>query len=298
MRNHLKKLLIFTCLALLVGVSGQALGDSNHSFSGFRMGVGARALGMGGAYVAIADDACAGYWNPAGLTAIENFNLSTMVAADMGADRKFNHIALGYNFGTAGWAAFSWIDFGISDIEKRDEFGNSLGLFNADEHGFLFSYGNVLNDLHVGATVKVAYAKIDDYSKTGVGFDLGLKYIVNENLHIGITAADLGTKVGEDKLPIVFRLGLGAYAFDGFTFAADVEKIQDESNVKIRLGSEYDYEFAEEYFGAIRAGVNDGAFAIGVGLTVMSNYSLDYAFVEDTEDFLGHNHRVSLTLSF
>jgi hypothetical protein len=297
MRNHLKKLVIFAMLAFLVGASGQALADSNHAFPVFRTGVGARALGMGGAYVAVANDASAGYWNPAGLTGIENFNLTSMLSADMAYDRQHNYVALGYNFGTAGWGGLSWVDMGVNDLEGYAPDGTRLSDFNADDHGFLFSYANAMNDLMVGASVKVAYQKIGDFSKTGLGLDVGVKYALSENLNLGFTASDLGTKIGDYKLPINFRFGLAAYAFEGFTFATDVEKTQDESNVKLHLGSEYDYEFADEYFGAIRAGVNDGDFTIGVGLTVQSKYSIDYAYIEEG-DFLGNNHRVSLTLSF
>lgn len=300
MRNHLIKLVIFAGLlsTLLVGGSGLALAEDNHAFTTFRSGVGARALAMGGAYSAVADDATAGYWNPAGLTAIERFNLSTMISANMSYDRQYNYVALGYNFGRAGWGAFSWVNGGVNDLDKTDAGFNKSGTFNADEHGFLFSYGNKMNKLHVGMTFKVGYQKIDDYSKTGVGFDAGLKYILSDAVHLAVTGRDLGTKIGRDAVPANFNLGIAAFAFEGFTFAADIQKIQHRSDVKAHLGAEYDYEFAQNYFGAVRAGVNDGKFCVGAGLTVMGKYSLDYAYVTEQETFLGENHRVSLTLSF
>ncbi len=300
MRNHLMKLVIFAGLlsTLLVGGSGLALAEDNHAFTTFRVGVGARALAMGGAYTAVADDATAGYWNPAGLTGIERFNLSSMISANVSYDRQYNYVAMGYNFGRAGWGAFSWVNGGMKDLDGYVNHVKS-NPFNADEHGFLFSYGNKLNKLNVGMTFKVGYRKIGaDLSESGVGFDAGLKYILTENVHLGVTARDLGTKIGPDAVPANFNLGIAAFAFEGFTFAADIQKIQHRSNVKVRLGSEYDYEFADKYFGAIRAGVNDGKFTVGAGLTVMGKYSLDYAYVTEQENFLGENHRVSLTLSF
>jgi hypothetical protein len=300
MRNHLRKIAIFAGLlsTLLLGVSGQATADDNHAFTIFRTGVGARALSMGGAYSAIADDATAGYWNPAGLTGIERFNLSSMISANVSFDREYNYIALGYNFGNAGWGAFSWINGALDDIPEATSGAPTGSTFNADEHGFLFSYGNKMEKLHVGASFKVAYQKIDTYSSTGVGFDAGMKYAVTDQVNIAITARDLGTKVGRDQVPVTFQLGVGAFAFDGFTFAADVQKIQHRSDVSIHLGGEYDYEFADNYFGAIRAGVNAGDFTVGAGLTVMGKYSLDYAYVTEVQNFMGENHRVSLTLSF
>jgi hypothetical protein len=220
-----------------------------------------------------------------------------MLSADMSYDRQHNYVAIGYNFGDAGWGGLSWVDMGINDLEGYNSSGDATNNFDADDHGFLISYGNQLNDLMVGVSVKIAYQKIEDFSKTGVGFDAGVKYAVSDNLHLGVTATDLGTKIGDHKLPINFRFGMAAFAFEGFTFAADVEKTQDESKVDIHLGAEYDYEFADDYFGAIRAGIDDEHFTVGAGLTVMGKYSIDYAYVEE-EEFLGHNHRVSLTLSF
>jgi hypothetical protein len=57
------KFLVVFCLLSVLFVSG-AWADDNHMLPMLRMGVGARALAMGGAYVAEAHDATAGYWNP------------------------------------------------------------------------------------------------------------------------------------------------------------------------------------------------------------------------------------------
>ena len=69
----------------------------SHAAPFLRMGVGARALGMGGAFTAVADDATASYWNPAGLTKIENIEATFMYAANMSVDRQLNY------FGYAQW---------------------------------------------------------------------------------------------------------------------------------------------------------------------------------------------------
>ncbi len=300
MRNHLKKFVIFAGLlsTLLLGVSGSAIADENHAFPIFRTGVSARALAMGSAYTAVADDASAGYWNPAGLTGVEKFSLTTMLSDNMRYDRQYMYAGLAYNFGTAGWAAFNWVNAGIDEIKGATGSGLDGRTFSADDHGFLFSYGNKLSNLHVGATLKVAYQKVDNYSSTGVGFDAGVKFLLSDNVHLGLVARDLGTKVGRTSVPVSWRAGVAAMAFGGFTFAADVQKVQHRDNVTLYLGSEYDYEFADDYFGAIRGGVSDGDFSIGAGLTVAKRYSIDYAYVTETENFLGENHRLSLSIAF
>ncbi len=300
MRNDLKKVAIVAglLLTLLLGVASTAMADSNGAFPIFRAGVSARALAMGNAYTAVADDASAGYWNPAGLPGIERFSLTAMLSDNMRLDRQYMYAALAYNFGTAGWASFSWVNLGMDEIPGATQTGPTNSTFNVDDHGFLFSYGNKLNKMMAGVTFKVAYQKVDTYSNSGVGFDAGLKYMLSDNVHLGITARDLGTKVGRNSVPVTFRTGIAAMAFGGFTFAADVQKVQHNGDVTVYIGSEYDYQFADNYFGAVRGGVSDGNFSLGAGLTVAKRYMIDYAYVTETQNFLGENHRVSLSVAF
>ena len=71
-----------------------ALGADSHAAPYLRMGVGARALGMGGAFTAIADDATAAYWNPAGLVKIEHIEATFMYAANMSVEQLGQHLGL------------------------------------------------------------------------------------------------------------------------------------------------------------------------------------------------------------
>jgi len=297
-RNPRKTLALSLALFILVvvGCSQVAIAEQyNHAMPMLRMGVGARALAMGGANVAVANDATAGYWNPAGLSQVEKFSFSSMVAANMSEDRKYNYLALAgkFEFGAIG---FSWLNAGTSDIMKYSSQEVREGDFDANDHAFLFSYGNAMENLMVGFNFKVVYQKIDDYSKSGVGFDAGVKYAVDEMLHLGVTASDLGTKIGE-SVPATFRIGAAVFPVEGFTIPVDIEKVQHRSELKLRLGGEYAYQFADDYFGAVRGGVNDGEFTIGAGLKIMGKYSLDYAYISENGDAFGENHRISLTIN-
>ena len=294
------KFFLLVTVSLLFGIlaSSSWAGD-NHAMPMLRMGVGARALGMGGAYVAEASDASAGYWNPAGLAQIDYINVTGMYSANMSFDRAYNFIAYGHRFGF-GALAFTWLNSGMTEIEEYSPSGAPLGEFDAMDNVFLFSYGNRLNDLMIGASFKVVNQKIDatdSYSKTGVGFDAGIKFEVADEVTFGFTAQDLGTKVGGDRVQTDFRFGAVMYPMEGFTFPVDVEKIVDRQGLRLHFGGEYRYEFSMDYFASLRAGVNDGNFAIGVGLQIMK-FMLDYAYVTDTENFLGENHRISFTVDF
>jgi len=292
-----KVLLVMVSLSLLL--SPNLLAKDNHAMPMLRMGVGARALAMGGAYVAEAHDASAGYWNPAGLAQIDFINITGMYAASMSHDRQYNYFAYGHRF-DFGALGLSWLGSGIKDIEERTSKGDSPTLFDAMDNVFLFSYGNEVGKFLLGANFKVVTQKIDysdSYSKTGVGFDCGFKFEASDEITLGAAFRDLGTKVGDDRVPANYLFGAAIYPLYGFTFTTDVEKIQDRKELKFHFGGEYTYEFSPDYFASLRGGVHDGAFTIGCGLKIYK-FDLDYAYITEAEEFLGENHRISLSITF
>ena len=287
-------LTVFFCV---LGYSQVSLAEDNHFLPMLRMGVGARALAMGGAYTAVASDATAGYWNPAALAQVEKLSVSTMVAANMANDRKYNYAALAYKF-SWGAVAFSWMNAGTSDIEYDKTTKPEGGTYDANDHVFLFSYGNMMDKFFVGANFKVVSSKYEETSNTGIGFDAAAKYNVNDKADLALTVGDLGTKVGTDKVPVVFRLGVCAKPMEGISLPVEIEKIQNRPGVKFRIGGEYSYAFAKDYAGSIRGGVNDGQFAIGAGLKIMNQFVIDYAYVSEATDAFGENHRISLSFNW
>ena len=58
---------LFLCLNLLFLVPGASSGASKYAGEFLNTGVGARPMGMGGAFTALCEDVHAVYWNPAGL---------------------------------------------------------------------------------------------------------------------------------------------------------------------------------------------------------------------------------------
>ena len=67
-----RSLVVFLPILLAVAVGSVHAGDTKYAGEFLRLGVGARALGMGGSYVALANDASAAYWNPAGLATLQH----------------------------------------------------------------------------------------------------------------------------------------------------------------------------------------------------------------------------------
>ena len=82
-------------------MSANAGGTSVAKYAGefMAIGVGARALGLGGAYVALANDVTAGYWNPAGLVRVEYPEFSLMHDERFGSLVNYDYVGIAYPYG-------------------------------------------------------------------------------------------------------------------------------------------------------------------------------------------------------
>lgn len=281
--------------ALMVGVTATVAAEDNHAFPFLRTGVGARAWGMGNAYVAIAGDATSAFFNPAGLNKIEKWGFATMMSVDMAVDRKHNYLALAGNF-DFGAVGFSWMNTGIDDVPNT----KTGGAFDYAQNVFTFSYANMACNFRWGVNFLIVNHDLDGISNTGVGGDLGFQWDFHKEATLGFVGQHFGITVGEDHIPANYRLGIGIHPniLEGFTFPFEIQKTQHRGDVAFRLGGEYTYAFENEDYGtAIRAGVDDGAFTVGAGLR-FKQFMLDYAYVTEKEDFLNENHKFSLIGNF
>jgi len=116
---------VVACLVIgCVAPAGAA--ENGGTLSPFAFGAGNRALGMGGAFTGIADDASGLVWNPAGLGAIGRGELQfSRTSLDFGAQETFAALALpSWRWGTLG---VSFWHFGVGGIEERDNRNVLLG---------------------------------------------------------------------------------------------------------------------------------------------------------------------------
>jgi len=186
----------------------------------------ARAAGMGQAYVAVADDATASYWNPAALAHRETPSLAFMyskLVPDLADDIGYYY----FGYSRPGWGGslgFSviFLSFGTSLVV--DEQGNEGDEFSSFDFVPAFSYGAKLNErLAVGFGFKFVYSKladpipelaISDGTGRSIAGDLSALYSIPEiNVDIGAIMQNLGPSLAyndEDQaedLPRMLRLG-------------------------------------------------------------------------------------------
>lgn len=294
-----------------------------------RTGVGARAQGLGYSFVAISDDATAGFWNPAGLTQLRENEFTTM-SSEM-FDVKYNYYgtALPVKFTQGkpkGVLGFGLLQVDAGTMERRDLLGNLTGTFGYRVDAFNLSYGYPLNKkISLGITGKYITQKLDTVKGSGFGFDVGFLYQLNPTLSLGLNFQDLYTKqswgaasnvVGSEgakdvapmnlKAGIAYKMDVTKIRFLGFkspkwvkphpltpqtlTFAIDADMTQYAKPT---------YHGGAEYwlmpFIAVRAGLEDWKFRGGLGLR-LGKWNLDYSI--NNGDVLGDANRFSVGMKF
>ena len=210
---YLKTDRMITRLTLILSVT---LLYSVNSFAQIRIysneflniGAGSRAFGMGGAQVASVSDATAGYWNPAGLTAVKNDpSLSLMHAEYFAGIGKYDFGALAIpvanNKRTIG---LSFLRFAVDDIPNTlyliepDGSVNYANLrsFSSADYAVILSVAQKIKEtdnksMSVGVNAKVIHRKVGSFATAwGFGLDVGFQ-MKGKNWSVGAAARDITT---------------------------------------------------------------------------------------------------------
>lgn len=297
------------------------------------IGVGGRALGMGGAFVALAGDVTAGYWNPAGLTGLSYPEIALMHDERFAGLVNYDYAAVALPMNSRSTLAFSVTRLGVDNILNTrnagiDVNGNPLPpgelenfshvdrskitYFNSGDWALYLSYARKFSSrFSYGANVKFILRDAGEGSATGIGFDVAAQYRVGDRLAFGANFQDVTTtfvawNTGTNEL-ITPTLKLGsAYfidAFDGrFAPALDVD-IRFEGRktaanahlgpVSFDLHSGLEFDFRNLV--AFRAGYSEvGSLNFGTGIR-LPKFDIDYTYAKfNADDELGSTHRISL----
>lgn len=185
MRHRLARILLFALAVAAPSASAQTVVKYGAEF--LASGVGARALGMGGAFVAHADDVTAGYWNVAGLDALALPEGAYMHAERFDGAVAFDYAAVAFPISDRSTVAVSFVRSAVDDIANTlDAFDPATGLprpnaedyvtyFSAADNALFLSYARGVNErLSVGATAKVIRRGIGEFANAwGYSLDVG-----------------------------------------------------------------------------------------------------------------------------
>lgn len=295
---------------------GYAREDAGQAGAFLSWGAGARSLGMGRAFVGLADDASATYWNPAGLSQLRRKEIASLYAP-LWEETKYSFIS--YAHPTAKLYAFgvNLVNLQSSDFEETDKFGEIINHSSVDETAVTFSLAYpVVTGLYNGVNIKFVQQRIGNFSDSDIGLDFGMLYKFGElyklgriyrikplkDLSLGLNLRNIVTpkiilKQDKDVFPLTVDIGV-AYKLlnEGLAITLDSEKTTGRS-WKTRCGLEYrPYKLI-----AFRLGINENELGGGLGLD-WKDFGFDYALgyhdaIKGIND-LGLSHRFSFTMRF
>jgi opacity protein-like surface antigen len=269
------------------------------------IGQGTRAIGMGSAFVAVANDPSALYWNPAGITKVNGVGFivdhTTWIA-----DIDFNYLGLTYNLGNLGVLGVSFTTSNIGDmkvttIEKPEGTGET---FTATDAAFGIAWAIQLTEnFSIGFNPKFVYQNIWKTSTSAIAIDMGVQYVTPfDGMILGMSISNFGTKMqlqgnstlvlydpdpnstGNNgsipaylqtdswELPLIFRVGV---AYDPIkidqhrlTIALDALHVSD-NNESVNLGGEYTFNDLFSIRGGYKSlflETSEESFSLGAGI--------------------------------
>ncbi len=328
------KLFIAACV---VGQTAFAQSIAKYAGEFLSIGVGGRALGLGSSYVALANDASAGYWNPAALGRINYPEAMLMHDERFGGLLNYDFGAVAIPYGSNATLGISVMRLGVDGIPDNrsagvDANGNiilpddqpafsridysKVTYFNSADWVVYASYAHTTSaGLMYGFSVKLLRESLAEYSATGIGFDIGFLFSPARNLYVGINAQDITTTLvawsnGTNELisPTV-KIGT-TYSFEllsgRFAPTVDVdtrfENRQFSSTAHlgpISFDPHAGLEFDFKNTVALRAGYSDvKQLTLGAGIH-LRKIDIDYSFARfGKENDLGDTHRISLRFIF
>jgi len=221
---------------VLTAFPAWAAGVSQATMLFLKIAPGGRPTGMGEAFVAMADEASAVWWNPAGLGFLQQKQFTAMYTRWLPqfklSDLYYSYLA--YIHDVPEWGTFGTnvIFLNLGETERRDESNRSLGTFSSFELAVSGAYGAKVNeDLTMGVGLKLVYSNLSPFGAgaekgtgraTAVAADIGVLYKATflRGLSMGASLSNMGPKVAyidraqADPLPTNLKMGVAYHVID------------------------------------------------------------------------------------
>ncbi len=286
--------------------------------------VGSRAISMGAAFVATANDVSALYYNPAGISRMQS-NGAYFEHSKWFADISYNWAGAVLNLNNYGSVGLSvnYLDYGEMEVTTFTEPDGTGEMFTPYDLCFAVSYAyNLTDGFSVGGSVKYINQKIYHSTASAAAIDLGVLFLSDVyGLKIGASISNFGTDMkldGKDlyiqydvsseskgnndeilaklntdsyPLPLLFRVGIAMDVLNTdmhkFTFGVDALHPNDNSE-SINVGAEYTFynllSLRGGYKNLFLENTEEG-LTLGVGVSYEFSPGLGLSFDYAYQDF-------------
>ncbi|HIB04937.1 MAG TPA: PorV/PorQ family protein [Candidatus Marinimicrobia bacterium] len=198
----MKRLFILTGFCITVVFSQNNVATTSAAF--LEIGPGARSLGMGSAFVSVADDASALYWNPAGIVYVSRPEVQTYYSPWL-VETQFYYNTAVIPMGGFGNLGISFTAVTMDEMMVRtvqDPEPNKYGQkFDAGNISMGIAYAKKLTDrFSFGFQTKFIQESIWQMKAQGIAVDIGTLFITKNNLRIGMSVSNFGGKMGMEGI--------------------------------------------------------------------------------------------------
>jgi hypothetical protein len=301
-------------LSLLSQTGGKSFSKSGTSAAPFlEIAVGAPAVSMGGAFVSLANDATALYWNAAGTVGLQQSEVM-LVHTNWIADTRYDFAALVLplaGFGTLGlsFTSLSMDDMKVRTVEMQEGTGE---YFSAGDIAAGISYARQLSDrFSIGFTAKYIQQRIWHETADAFALDVGTKFKTDlfGGLTIGAALSNFGTSMkmsGRDArqftridptklgssdqipsdveldswdLPLLFQFGVSTTPLksDEYRWTVAVDALHPTDDYEsVNVGTEFSYHevlFVRGGYQSLFLDGSEGGLCVGVGLATSMFFS-------------------------
>ena len=324
----MKNILLFTLLLTVFQIEtnaqifpilgAQRVGISTAEF--LKIGVGGRASAMGDAFVAVANDASALYWNPAGLSQFKDDQLlfsHNMWVVDI------NHDFVGavYHMDETNTFGVSFTSLSMQDMPVTTEFQpfGTGNYFSFGDIALAVTYSRKMTEqFSFGGTVRYIEETLDKLKMRGVMIDLGTYYWTGlGTTRFAVAVSNFGNQLAPDgqvvligkrsvsqwqafSPPTVFRIcfALEPYQDDINKVTASIQLNHPNDNSE-NLSTGVEYSWNNTFFlrGGYKFNVDEQNYSFGAGVYIpvsIANVTVDYAYSNFVR--LGTAHRFSIIL--
>ncbi len=305
---------------LITNLGGQRAGISTAQF--LKIGVGSRSTAMGESFVAIANDASALYWNPAGLVQFDQDQL--MFSHNQWVvDIYHDFFGAVYHLDAANAFGVSFTSLSTKDMPVTTEFApyGTGEYFSYGDLAFAVTYSRKMTDkFSFGGTIRYIEETLDKLKMRGVMIDLGTYYWTGlGTTRFAVAVSNFGNQLAPDgkvvlvgkreksnwqsfSPPTIFRIG---FAFEPYESGDNkiTSSIQlnhpNDNKENVTTGLEYSWKNIVFFRGGYKFNVDEQNYSFGFGINLpirIAYCNIDYSY--SNFENLGNAQRFSIILGF